>query len=262
MQKYTNLSIDQERQEIIIDNIVRVPLYSPEGFRIISDLWIKVGWDQKYMYSFTWLGRPIIQIPDDVLRIQEVIYAVKPDLIIETGIAHGGSLILYASICKAIGKGRVVGVDIEIRPHNRASIEGHELFRWITLIEGNSISADVLRQIQKMTTHGETVLVILDSDHSYAHVSEELNLYSPFVTPGSYMVATDGFDAYIKDAPRASREYPNSKTWGQNNSKQAAEDFVNRNPAFKIVEPTFPFNEGCIKFRVTYCPSAFIQRIK
>src|SRR6266540_3002554 len=97
-----------------------VSIYSPEGFKILSDLWAKSGWSQRYSYTFTWMGRPIIQLPDDILRIQELIFNLKPDVIVETGIAHGGSLIFYASLCKVLGKGRVVGVDIEIRPDNRA----------------------------------------------------------------------------------------------------------------------------------------------
>src|SRR5438105_2932621 len=115
------------------------PLYSKKAFELLSRLWLKVGWNEKYPYTFTWMGRPLIQLPEDVLRIQEVVYRIKPDWIIETGVAHGGSLILYASLCKAMGKGRVIGVDIEIRKHNRAAIEAHELSPYITLIEGNAI---------------------------------------------------------------------------------------------------------------------------
>src|SRR5678815_3421901 len=113
---------------------------SPEAFRILSKLWLRSGWDAKYVYSFTWLGRPIIQLPEDLLRLQEVIYRVKPDVIIETGVAHGGSLIFYASLCKAMAKGRVIGVDVEIRAYNRSAIEAHELSSYITLIEGDSIA--------------------------------------------------------------------------------------------------------------------------
>jgi len=256
-----NLFIDERHQEIIVDDR-KVPLYSPEGFRIISDLWIKVGWDQKYMYSFTWLGRPIIQIPDDAFRIQEVIYTIKPDVIIETGVAHGGSIIFYASLCKIMGNGTVIGVDIEIRPHNRKAVEEHELFPLITLIEGDSISDAVLKQVQQVVAEKKVVLVILDSNHSYAHVSKELGHYSRFVTRGSYLVVTDGSQEYLNQTPRAKREYVNCQTWSYDNPKRATEEFVKRNPAFKIVEPMFPFNEGHIKFRVTHWPSAFIQRFQ
>src|ERR1044072_1413380 len=114
-------------------------LNTPEAFALLSKVWLRCGWDNKYVYSFTWMGRPIIQLPDDMIRLQEVIYSVKPDVIIETGVAHGGSLIFYASLCKAMGKGRVVGIDIEIRPHNRQAIEAHELASFVTLVEGSSI---------------------------------------------------------------------------------------------------------------------------
>ncbi|HKR59212.1 MAG TPA: CmcI family methyltransferase, partial [Pyrinomonadaceae bacterium] len=124
-------------------------LGTPEAFAVISKLWLRAGWDSKYVYSFTWLGRPIIQLPDDMIRIQEVIYSVKPDLIIETGVAHGGSLIFYASLCKAMEQGRVIGIDIEIRPHNRQAIEAHPLFPFITLIEGSSIDPAVVEEVAR-----------------------------------------------------------------------------------------------------------------
>ena len=122
----------------------RLDLYSKEAFELISHQWLKVGWNQKYPYTFSWMGRPIIQIPEDILRIQEVIYQVKPDVIIETGVAHGGSLIFYASLCKAMEKGRIIGIDLEIRPHNRQAIEGHELASFITLLEGSSIAPEIV----------------------------------------------------------------------------------------------------------------------
>lgn len=256
-----NYRIDEERQEIIIDEITRVPLYSPEGFRIISELWVKVGWDQKHMYTFSWLGRPLIQIPEDAFRIQEVIYQIKPDVVIETGVAHGGSLIFYASIFKAIGKGRVIGVDIEIRPHNRTAIENHELSPWIILLEGDSTAQIVLDQVERLISRDDKVLVILDSNHSYQHVFNELVSYNRFVTKGSYIVATDGSQQYLNETPRAKREYPHCSEWPKDNPKCAAEDFVKQNPQFRICEPDFLFNESQINFRVTHWPSAFIQRI-
>ena len=118
------------------------PLYSKEAFERISRQWLRVGWNQRYLYTFTWMGRPVIQLPEDLLRAQEVVYRVRPDVLIETGVAHGGSLVFYASLFKAMNHGRVIGVDAEIRPHNRVAIERHELSRLITLVEGDSISPD------------------------------------------------------------------------------------------------------------------------
>lgn len=257
-----NLFIDNEKQEIVFEDQSRIPLYSPEGFKVISDLWVKVGWDQKHLYSFTWLGRPIIQLPDDVLRLQEVIYAIKPDVIIETGIAHGGSLIFSASLCRLLGKGRVIGVDIEIRPHNRSAIEAHELFDFITLIEGDAIALEIFKQVKQQIRPGESTLIILDSCHDYAHVRKELELYSDLISVGCYIVVTDGAQEYLNVSPRAKIDYPLSVDWPLNNPKRAAEDFVKTHENFQIVEPAFPFNEGNIDFRITHWPSAFIQRIK
>src|SRR5262249_51204926 len=140
-----------------------LPLHSPEAFAVLSRWWLEVGWTQKYSYGFTWMGRPLVQLPEDVLRIQEVIWRVQPDVIVETGVAHGGSLVFYASLCKAMGHGRVVGVDIEIRPPNRAAIESHALAGYITLVEGSSTDEDVLRRVRELVRPGETVLVLLDS---------------------------------------------------------------------------------------------------
>jgi cephalosporin hydroxylase len=145
-------------------------LYTKEAFELISLQWVKIGWDQKYSYTFSWLGRPLLQLPEDLMRIQEVIYQVKPDVIIETGVAHGGSLIYYASLFKAMGKGRVVGVDIEILPHNRKAIEEHELSSFITLVEGSSTDTSIVEQVKKLVSPGETVLVSLDSCQTKQHV--------------------------------------------------------------------------------------------
>src|ERR1700738_783735 len=138
------LVIDTQKQQLLQETNAEqraVPLHSPEAFQLLSRYWLKVGWTLKYSYSFTWLGRPIIQLPEDMVRIQEVIHQVKPDVIVETGVAHGGSLIFYASLCKATDRGRVIGIDVEIRPHNRAAVAAHPLAGYITLIEGSSIAA-------------------------------------------------------------------------------------------------------------------------
>jgi len=228
---------------------------SPEAFAVISDVWLRSGWDAKYVYSFTWMGRPIIQLPDDLIRLQEVIYAVKPDVIIETGVAHGGSLIFYASLCKAMGKGRVVGIDIEIRPHNRQAIEAHELASFVTLVEGNSIDPGVVQKVNALVGVKEKTLVFLDSNHTKEHVLGELQAYAPLVSKGSYIVAMDGIMEKVVGAPRTQPDW----TW--NNPRQAALEFVKKNPDFVIEEPAFKFNEGDVMGRVTYWPDAFIKRV-
>ncbi len=231
-----------------------LPLYSPETFSELSRLWVKVGWDMKQIYSFTWMGRPVIQLPEDMVRAQEVIYRVKPDLLIETGVAHGGSLIFYASLFRAMGAGRVVGVDIEIRPHNRAAILAHELAAGITLIEGSSIDPGIVQQVREQIRPGSKVLVMLDSNHSYDHVAKELEAYAPLVTPGSYIVATDGVMEFLDDVPRG------SPAWKTDNPKAAAADFARRHPEFVLEQPPFAFNEGQITEPVTHWPGAYLRR--
>ena len=249
------LDIDTQRGEIRLEDGKSIPLYSDEGFKLVSDLYLKVGWNQKYTYTFTWFGVPVIQLPDDMIRYQEVVFALQPDVIVETGIAHGGSPVYSASLCKAMGKGRVIGVDIEIRPHNRARVESHALFPLITRIEGSSVAADVVGQVKALIKPGETVLVVLDSNHSYAHVMAELEAYAPLVTKGSYIVSTDGCMRDLTEVPRG------QKDWDKDNPANAAEDFAKKNAAFVIEEPAWSFNESTLKGNVTHWPSAWLKRV-
>jgi len=252
------LIIDTDTKTVTKDvegESTEMPLYSKEAFELIAHQWLKVGWSQKYEYSFSWMGRPIIQLPEDMIRMQEVLYRVQPDVIVETGVAHGGSLIYYASLCKVMGKGRIIGVDIEIRPHNRKAIEDHELFPFITLIEGSSTDEAIVEKVREMINPDETVLVILDSCHTKDHVLGELKAYHPMVTPGSYIVATDGIMKDLYDVPLGQPE------WSSDNPEAAAKEFVAHNPNFRIEEPDFPFNEGKITDRLTHWPSAYIKRV-
>jgi cephalosporin hydroxylase len=232
-----------------------LPLYSDRAFDLISEQWLKVGWNQRYSYTFSWMGRPVIQLPEDIIRIQEVLYRVKPDVVIETGVAHGGSLILYASLFKAMGRGRVIGVDIEIRPHNRQGIECHELGGLITLIEGGSTAASTLEQVRSLVRPGETVLVILDSDHSKEHVAAELEAYYGLVTSGSYIVATDGIMKDLHDAPRGRPEW----TW--DHPTAAAAEFARTHPEFVLEQPLWPFNESGLTQNLTHWPGAYLRRL-
>jgi cephalosporin hydroxylase len=234
--------------------VVRYSLASNEGFSLISKAWLRSGWDAKYVYGFSWMGRPVIQLPEDMVRAQEVIYQVKPDVLIETGIAHGGSLIFYASLFKAMGKGRVIGIDVEIRTHNRAAIESHELFDWINLIEGNSVDRAVVEKVRNLIKPGESVMVFLDSCHTKSHVLAELDAYSPLVSPESYIVATDGIMSQMAGAPRTQPDW----TW--NNPREAAREFLASHPEFSLSPPRFPFNEGVVTERVTYWQDSWLLR--
>lgn len=244
-----NLLIEQ-----IGDHARTLPLYSDESFEIISRQWLKVGWNQKYSYTFSWMGLPIIQLPEDMVRIQEVIYKVKPDVIIETGIAHGGSLLFHASLCKAMGRGRVIGVDIEIRAANRGAIEHHDLASWVTLIEGSSTDPAIVRQVSDLVRSDETVIIILDSCHSKDHVLAELEAYAALVTPGSYIVATDGIMRDLSDVPRGQSD------WVWDNPVTAAVEFSESHPEFELLQPEWPFKESALTNQVTHWPSAWLKR--
>src|SRR5580704_13149681 len=162
-----------------------IPFASAEGFALASKAWLRAGWDAKHVYSFTWFGRPMIQLPEDMVRTQELIWNLRPDVIVETGVAHGGSLVFYASLFEAMGHGRVIGIDVDIRQHNRPAIEAHPLAKRITLIEGSSIAPGTLAAVRHNIAPHETVLVVLDSNHCRAHVQAELELYAPLVSPRS-----------------------------------------------------------------------------
>ena len=252
-----HVSVDTETQQLVVregDETRELALYSTEAFSVLSSLWVKVGWNEKYPYTYSWLGRPIIQMPQDMLRMQEAIYELKPDVIVETGIAHGGSLVYNASILKLIGHGRVIGVDIEIRPHNRSAIEAHSLFDLIELIEADSISDETIAKVSSMIEPGEKVLVVLDSNHSRAHVAAELEKYSALVTPGSWIVATDGVMQDLYDVPRG------DPGWAADNPVSAARDFLATHPEFELSPPAWPFNESALTEDVTHWPSSWLRR--
>lgn len=251
--------IDEEQAEVVVrdgSKETRFPMQSGAAFAAASRAWLRAGWDAKYVYSFTWFGRPVIQLPDDLVRIQEVLYRMRPDVLIETGIAHGGSLIFYASLFKAMGKGRVIGIDVEIRPHNRAAIENHELFPLITLVEGSSIDIATVNRVSQFVQEGERVMVVLDSNHQRDHVLAELRAYAPMVAVSSYIVVADGIIEGLVDAPRARAD------WEWNNPRRAALDFLAENPDFALEEPDFRFNEGLVDRRVTYWPDGFLKRLR
>lgn len=249
------ITIDTTNQTIETEQAT-FPLYSRQSFELLSSIWLKVGWNEKYVYTFSWMGRPIIQLPEDIVRMQEVIYRVKPDIIIETGVAHGGSLIFYASLLKAMGKddAKVVGVDIEIRQHNRKAIETHELFPMICLIEGSSTAPEIVRAVAEKIPPNSKVLVILDSNHTKQHVANELVAYSGFVSPGSYIVATDGSMQFLSDVPRGKPE------WVWDHPSAAAIEFAEQHPEFLIEQPAWPFNESQLTQNITHWPSAWLRR--
>ena len=206
----------------------------------------------RYSYNFSWLGRPVIQFPEDIVAMQEVIWRITPDLIIETGIAHGGSLVLWASLLQMLGgDGRVVGVDVDIRQHNRAEIERHPLFSRITMIEGSSIDPDVVGRVRALAAGRRTVMVVLDSNHTHDHVLEELQRYSPLVMRGSYLVV---MDTVVEAMP--ADFYPD-RPWGKgNNPATAVAQFLKTSDRFEVDE------EIDARLLMSVAPGGYLRCIK
>jgi cephalosporin hydroxylase len=224
-----------------------IDIYTPEGFEVLSQLWTRSGWQRKLSYELTWAGIPIIQMPEDILMMQELIWRVRPDVIVESGVAHGGALVLYASMLELLGKGRVIGVDVEIRKYNRLAITSHPLSHRITLIEGDSVADETVASVRSLIRPGDRVMVALDSNHTKAHVSAELERYAPLVTPGSYCVVFDGVMTLVSDAPAGKPE------WDQDNPLEAVREFLATTDDFDVDRY---FN----RLSVTYCQSGFLRR--
>jgi len=218
----------------------------------LSNRWIEEVSRLKYSYHFTWLGLPVIQFPQDVVAMQELVWRVKPDLVVETGVARGGSLVLYASLLELIGgPGRVLGVDIEIRPHNRAAIEGHPMAGRIELLEGSSTDPAVVERVAAAAGAAARVLVVLDSMHTHEHVLAELRAYAPLVTAGSYCVV---FDTIIEDLPA---DYFPDRPWGPGNSPRSAVD------AFLAEDDRFRRDASLdAKLQITVGRGGWLERVK
>ena len=248
-------------QESEAGNETTVGLFTKEAFETLSLEWIRIGWSLQYYHTFTWFGLPILQLPEDLLRLQEVIYAVRPALIVETGVFHGGSLLFHASLLEAMGvdPGRVIGIDQTIPAQVRAAISGHPLHSRITLIEGDSTDPAVVAQVaghlKSQAGDSTPVLVILDSDHSTKHVARELECYAKFVTKGSYIVATDGVMKDLSDVPRGDAR------WKSDNPFTAANEFAARHPEFKHGQPKRLADASPLTENVTYWPGAWFQRV-
>jgi cephalosporin hydroxylase len=203
-----------------------------------------------YSYNFSWMGRPVIQYPQDIVAMQEIIWEVQPDLIIETGIAHGGSLIMYASFLELIGHGEVVGIDIDIRAHNKKEIESHPMSKRITMIEGSSIDQKIVDKVKAHAQGQSKVMVVLDSNHTHEHVKRELDLYADFVSKDSYMVV---FDTVVEDLPN---EVYTNRAWGKgDNPKTAVWEFLKENEQFEIDKSIQK------KLLITVAPDGYLKRV-
>jgi cephalosporin hydroxylase len=212
--------------------------------------WVGTTARHKYTYNFSWMGRPIIQFPQDMVAMQEIIWALRPDVIVETGIAHGGSLVFYASMLQLIGHGDVLGVDIDIRQHNREAIETHPMSHRIQMIQGSSIDPAIVEQV-KQRIAGKKVLVVLDSNHTHEHVLEELRLYAPLVSVGSYCVV---MDTVVEDMPEDA--FPD-RPWGKgDNPKTAVWAYLKENQDFEIDAAIHS------KLLITVAPDGYLRRVR
>ncbi|MEZ4444201.1 MAG: cephalosporin hydroxylase family protein [Polyangiaceae bacterium] len=219
------------------------------ALRDVSQRFLRDSCAYHYSYNFSWMGRPIIQYPADVLAMQEIVWATKPDLIIETGIAHGGSLVFYASLLALLGgEGRVVGVDVDIRAHNRAALDAHPMRSRIDMMEGSSIDPTIIEEIHRRAA-GKRVMVALDSNHTHEHVLAELRAYAPLVSPGAYLVV---FDTSIEDMP--AEMYP-ARPWGPgNNPRTAVRQFLAESADFEVDQALED------KLLITVCPGGYLRR--
>jgi len=253
-----------EHEKLVADNIDA--LGKNIDAQALSRVWSRETNRNGYSYNFAWLGRPIIQYPQDMVAMQELIWKVRPDLIIETRIAHGGSLILSASmlaildVCDAINAGetidpkvshrKVLGIDIDIRPHNRAAIESHPMASRIQMIQGSSIAPDIIQQVHSIASDYKCVLVCLDSNHTHDHVLAELQAYAPLTTVGSYCVV---FDTIIEDMP--AEMFPD-RPWGPgNNPKTAVHEYLKSHPEFEIDKHIDH------KLLISVAPDGYLKRV-
>jgi cephalosporin hydroxylase len=246
--------VEQFRQQVN-ENIAA--LTQDSAAQELSRRWSRDTNRHGYTYNFTWLGRPIIQYPQDIVAMQEIIWSVRPDLIVETGVAHGGSLVFYASMlelnaaCGGPLDGEVLGVDIDIRSHNRDAIEAHPMARRISMIQGSSVAREVIDEVGARAARKRRVLVCLDSNHTHEHVLAELVAYAPLVSVGSYCVV---FDTLIEDMP--ADMFPD-RPWGPgNNPKTAVREFLAGHPEFA------PDEALAGKLLITVAPGGYLRRAR
>lgn len=242
---------NQEKSERLIDNSKNEELTSS------ANAFMKSSTEPKYSYNFSWLGRPIIQYPQDIIAMQELIWSIQPDLIIETGIAHGGSLIFSASMlelnaaCGGPQEAEVLAVDIDIRQHNRDEIESHPMFKRISMIEGSSIAPEIIEQIKARAVNKKRILVCLDSNHTHDHVLAELEAYAPLTSVGSYCVV---FDTIIEDLPESM--FPDRPWAPKDNPKTAVWEYLKTHPEFEVDKQIDN------KLLISVAPDGYLKRIR
>lgn len=242
-----------DREQFDADNRARIAAMAGDGaFRALTREWFNASCRHRYSYHFTWLGLPVIQYPQDLIAMQEIIWRTRPELIVETGIARGGSLVFFASMLEMLGSaGRVVGVDVDIREHNRAAIERHPLSKRIAMLDGSSIDAAIVEEVRAIARTIRSILVVLDSNHTHAHVLRELELYSPLVRKGNYLIV---MDTVVESLPA---ELFADRPWGPgNNPRTAVKAFLKDNDRFRLDE------EIENKLLLTVAPGGYLKCVK
>lgn len=249
--------MNDPHREFVEECNARIDSYADSELKKTADAFMLASTQPKYSYNFSWLGRPIIQYPQDMIAMQEIIWAVQPDLIIETGIAHGGSLIFSASMlelnaaCGGPKDATVLGVDIDIRAHNRAAIEAHPMAHRIGMIQGSSIDSEIVAQVKAAAAGKQRVLVCLDSNHTHAHALAELEAYAPLTSVGSYCVV---FDTIIEDLP--ADMYPDRSWAPSNNPKTAVWEYLKTHPEFEIDQRIDH------KLLISVAPNGYLKRVR
>lgn len=250
------ITVDTERNLVILEDQVKreLSMFSPEGFAALSHQWMKVGWALSYYHRFLWMGVPILQLPEDLIRLQEVLYSVRPDVVIETGIFCGGSLLFAASLFEAIRKGRVIGIEKELRDDARQTLATHPLAKRITAIEGDSAAPSTVERVRGFIEQNDSVLVVLDSDHSASHVARELEAYAPLVTPGSCILVEDAVMKDLADVPGG------DPSWNWNHPGTAIDEFLARHPEFHREDARPQYNGSKIDQSATYWPGGWLWK--
>lgn len=225
-------------------------LLGDRDLQALSRVWVREISPHKYAYNFSWMGRPIIQFPQDMMAMQEIIWATRPDLVIEAGVAHGGSILYYASLLELLGHGEVLGIDIDIRAHNRAAIEAHPMAHRVRLLEGSSVSADTIAAVHAIA-RDKRCLVVLDSNHTHAHVLAELRAYAPLVCAGGYCVV---MDTIVEDMPDTL--FPD-RPWGKgDNPRTAVEQYLTETTDFDVDA------RMDAKLLISVAPSGYLRRVR
>lgn len=253
------IEIDTDAQSLIVTEAGEtrhLGLYDRAAVELLGPLWLKLDWNAQRWRSFSWLGLPMLQLPEDAIRLHEAIWRFQPDLIVETGVYRGGGSLMLASVCRLMGKGRVICVDIDLTPETAAAIAAHPLGDLITSLKGSSTAPDVVAKIKPAMAAAERVLVVLDSNHAAHHVRDELETYGPLLKSGSWILATDGVMVDLHDVPIG------DPSWKTDNPQTAVAEFLAVHGAsFERIDPPVMYGDSSYDLpSMTYFPNGWLRK--